>query len=59
MNVRNCRKCGKLFNYVAGPFTCPQCREALEEKFKEVKEYISKNPGVGIHEVSRECDDSS
>lgn len=56
MNVRNCRKCGKLFNYVAGPFTCPQCREALEVKFKEVKEYIGKNPGVGIHEVSRECD---
>ena len=38
MNVRNCRKCGTIFNYVMGPIVCPACREALEEKFKEVNE---------------------
>lgn len=56
MNVKNCRKCGRLFNYAMGPYICPQCREALEEKFKEVKKYIQDHPMVGIHEVSRECD---
>ncbi|MCR4678837.1 MAG: flagellar protein [Lachnospiraceae bacterium] len=56
MNVRNCRKCGRLFNYAMGPLMCPQCREALEEKFKEVKAYISEHSGCGIQEVSRECD---
>lgn len=40
MNARNCRKCGKLFNYVSGPPICMACREALEEKFHEVKSYI-------------------
>ena len=56
MNVRNCRKCGTIFNYVMGPIVCPACREALEEKFKEVKKYIQENPGVGIQQTSRECE---
>ncbi len=56
MNVRNCRKCGRLFNYVMGPITCPQCREALEAKFKEVKTYIQSHPGCGISEVSEACE---
>lgn len=56
MNVRNCRKCGRIFNYAMGPLMCPQCRDALEEKFAEVKTYIQDHPGVGIHEVARECD---
>lgn len=56
MNVRNCRKCGKIFNYAMGPIMCPQCREGLEEKFKEVKAYVQNHPGCGIREVSQECD---
>lgn len=56
MNVKNCRGCGRIFNYVAGPFLCQVCREGLEAKFQEVKEYIRKNPGVGINEVSVACD---
>lgn len=56
MNVRNCRGCGRIFNYVAGPFLCPACREKMEVKFQEVKEYIRDNPGVGIPQVSQECD---
>jgi len=56
MNVRNCRGCGKIFNYVAGPIQCPACRDKLEAKFQEVKEYIRENPGVSIPEVSETCD---
>ncbi len=56
MNVKNCRSCGKLFNYVNGPFTCPACREKTEEKFQEVKEFIRSNPGVHIPEISAACD---
>ena len=40
MNVKNCRKCGKVFNYIGGMPICPQCREELEKKFDTVKEYI-------------------
>ena len=34
MDVRNCKKCGKLFNYVSGPMICPLCKEELEEKLE-------------------------
>lgn len=54
MEVRNCKGCGKLFNYLAGPPLCPACTAALDEKFAEVKEYVYDHPGVGIQEVSDE-----
>lgn len=56
MNVRNCRKCGRIFNYVMGPIICPRCRDEQEEKFHEVKEYVQEHHGADISEVSRECD---
>jgi flagellar operon protein (TIGR03826 family) len=55
MNVRNCRKCGRIFNYVAGPHICPSCREKQEEKFQEVKTYIRDNKDATINMVSEEC----
>ena len=56
MNVRSCRKCGRLFNYISGYQICPACREALEVKFQEVKEYVREHRGVGINEVAEACD---
>lgn len=56
MNVRNCKRCGRLFNYAIGPIMCPACKEALDAKFKEVKEYIQNNKGCGIQQVADECD---
>lgn len=56
MNVRNCRGCGRIFNYVTGPFLCLKCREEMEVKFQEVKAFIREHPGVGINEVSVACD---
>lgn len=59
MNVRNCRSCGRIFNYVLGPIVCPACRDELEAKFHEVKEYIREHRGVGIQQVSEACDVST
>lgn len=56
MNVKNCRKCKRIFNYVMGPVLCPKCREEEEEKFQEVKKYVIENPGSGIQDVSEACD---
>ena len=56
MNVKNCKKCGRLFNYVAGPFICPVCREETEKKFVEVKQYIREHKVTGVHEVAEACD---
>lgn len=56
MDIRNCRNCGNIFNYLSGPLVCPACRESLEAKFQEVKQYIEEHPGVGIKQVSEACD---
>lgn len=56
MNVRNCRKCGRLFNYAMGPIICPSCADAMEEKFKEVKQYVQNHPNCSMQEVVEECD---
>lgn len=52
MEVRNCKGCNRLFQYIGGPTLCPTCREELEKKFVEVKEYIYANPGASITQVS-------
>ena len=56
MNVRNCKRCGKIFNYVMGAPLCPACREEMEKKFHEVKKFIQDHPGVGIPELSEACE---
>lgn len=56
MDVRTCRGCKKLFNYLSGPLLCPACREALEEKFQEVKQYIEEHRGASMQDVAQECD---
>ena len=56
MNVRNCKKCGRIFNYVLGPIVCPRCRDEQEAKFQEVKKYVGEHRGADIIEVSEECD---
>lgn len=56
MNVKNCRKCRRIFNYVMGPILCPNCREAEEAKFQEVKKYVQENRRCGMQEVAEACD---
>jgi flagellar operon protein (TIGR03826 family) len=56
MDVRNCKNCGKLFNYLAGAPICPACYKELDDKFSIVKEYIYNHPGAGMQEVSDEND---
>lgn len=56
MDVRNCRKCGRLYNYVVGPNICPACRDAMETKFKEVKEFVKNNRNATITAVCEACE---
>ena len=55
MNARNCKKCGKLFNYVAGPPICQSCKEKIEAKFQEVKEFVRLNRSATMKEIVAEC----
>ena len=56
MNARNCRKCGRVFNYIAGVPLCPSCREEMEKKFQTVKEYIQNNKDTTIKTVAEACE---
>ena len=40
MDVKSCRTCGRLFNYLSGQPICPACKKKLENKFIEVRDYI-------------------
>lgn len=56
MNVRNCRKCRKLFNYITGQPLCPSCKEEIEAKFQDVKKYIQDHRNCSVAEVATECE---
>ena len=56
MEVRNCKGCGRLFNYIGSTPLCPACMKKLDEKYAQVKEYIYDHPGASINEVSEEND---
>lgn len=55
-DVRNCRRCGRIFNYIGGAPICPSCKETDEEDFKRVKEYLYKNPGASLSIVSADLE---
>lgn len=52
MEVKNCKGCGRLFNYLSGPPLCPTCAKTLDGKFEAVKEYVYDHPRVDMQEVS-------
>ena len=55
-NTRNCRRCGKVFNYIAGPPICQACKEELEAKFQQVKDYVREHRTANMAEIVRDCD---
>ena len=56
MDVKNCRRCRRLFNYIGGQPICPQCREELENKFQEDKKYLFDNRSATIPDVVENCE---
>ena len=54
MNLRNCARCGKMFNYIGGQPICDLCKKALEEDFQKVKQYIVDNPRAGLRQIAEE-----
>lgn len=59
MEVRTCKQCKRLFNYLSGPPICPGCKAKIEEKFQEVKEYVRDNPKEDISAVAKANDVST
>jgi flagellar operon protein (TIGR03826 family) len=54
-DLRNCRRCGKLFVYTGIPL-CIRCIEEDEEIFNQVKEYIENHPKCTTIEVAEALD---
>ena len=55
MEVKNCRKCGKMFNYMGGHQICPACKAAAEKKFQEVKDYVREHKAASIAQICADC----
>lgn len=55
MDVRNCRKCGKLYNFISGQHICPACKEALEKTFADVRDFIRDNRQATMQQISEAC----
>ncbi len=51
MQIKNCENCGKLFASSGSPL-CPECFQTKEEQFKNVKKYLSANPGSSAAKIS-------
>lgn len=52
MEVKVCRSCRKMFQYLAGPEICPRCKQIEEEWFHKVRDYLRENPGAHLHELN-------
>ncbi len=53
MDIRNCKMCGRIFQYNNIPY-CHSCVLKREEMFVTVREYIWENPDANVPEVSEE-----
>lgn len=56
MSAKNCRKCGRMFNYFFGEPICPVCKEKSEEKFQRVKKFVQDNHRAMMSEIVEACD---
>jgi flagellar operon protein (TIGR03826 family) len=50
--IRYCRQCRKMFQYVAGSVLCPVCKKIDEEEFEKVRNFLRDFPGANMQEVS-------
>ncbi len=51
MDIRNCKRCGKIFNYV-GVAVCNECSRQEQEDFEKVREYLFNHPNSTTIEVT-------
>ena len=51
MDIRNCKRCGKVFNYI-GVSVCAECVQKEQEDFEKVREYLFNHPNSTTIEVT-------
>lgn len=50
--LRNCKRCRRIFTYVMGPQVCEACKKQEEEDYEKVRKFLRDYPGATIQEVS-------
>jgi predicted amidophosphoribosyltransferase len=50
MEIRQCRRCRKIFQYYGNP-ACPDCIRKLDEQFDKVKNYLYDNSHATIQDL--------
>lgn len=53
MELRNCRRCGKLFAFAREPI-CPDCQAEDERALALIKDYLASHPQATTVEVSEQ-----
>lgn len=53
MDVRNCKRCGKVFNY-NGSAVCATCTKQEQEDFEKVREYLFNHPNATTLQLSQD-----
>ncbi len=56
MELCTCRECRRLFYNVYDTPVCQDCRQVIEEKYQEVKEYLREHSGAGMAQILEDCD---
>ena len=55
-DIRNCRRCNRIFNYIGGMSICLECKQEDDTNFKKVKEYLYDHPKASMVDVSKELE---
>lgn len=50
--LRNCKKCNRLFSSEDGSTLCSRCNDSIDNTFNRVREYIYDNPTSSVKDVS-------
>lgn len=57
MDVRSCKMCGKLYNFMGNSTPiCPSCQKLMDDRFSIVKQFIYDNPGASLQKVSEDTE---
>lgn len=51
MDIKNCKRCGRIFQYVGNPL-CQDCLKEDEEEFNKVRTYVADHSKPSIKETS-------
>lgn len=56
MDVKNCKMCNRIFNYIGGAQICPGCKQKLEDEFQKVKAYVEEHRSASLAVVAEETE---